>query len=124
MKKIAPGHLKKPLLQSHPPTEGGTISGLTEKNPQGVKTSSGATSVSKHHWDNATVKAEARPEILSFLALEWGILLRVTLTNPPYDTTQTQKGVTSQALQRQNPREEKPRQAPPLYQNITGIMLW
>ena len=36
-KKIAPGHLKKPLLRSHPNTKGGTIPGLTDKKSQGVK---------------------------------------------------------------------------------------
>ena len=65
-KRIAPGHLKKPPLRSHPNTKGGTIPVLTEKKSQGVETSSGATSVAKHHRDDAAVKAAARPEIFEF----------------------------------------------------------
>ena len=92
MKKIAPGHLKKPSLQSHPNTKGGTIQGLTETKYQEGKNSPGSTSLSKHDWDDDAVKAAARPEILSFLAPEQRILLRVTLRNPRYNPTQKKGG--------------------------------
>ena len=59
----APGHRAKKMTWSHPDTKGGTIPGLAEKKSQGVTASSGITSVAKHHWDDAAVKAAARPEI-------------------------------------------------------------
>ena len=59
----APGPGEKKMAWSHPNTKRGTIPGLTETKSQGVQTSSGATSVAKHHRGDATVKAAARPEM-------------------------------------------------------------
>ena len=119
----ATGPGAKKMAWSHPNTKGGTIPGLTEKKPQGGKTSSGANSLEKYHRDNDAVKAAARPDIFEFPGPRLKKIAPGHLKNPRYDTTQTQKGVPSQALQRQNPREEKPHQDQPVYQNIIGMML-
>ena len=62
----APGPGAKKMAWSHPDTKGGTIQGLTDKKYQGVTAPSRATSVAKHHRDDAAVKAAARPEIFEF----------------------------------------------------------
>ena len=51
----------KNMAWSYPNTKGGTITGLKETKSQGGHTSSGATSVAKHHRDDAAVEAVARP---------------------------------------------------------------
>ena len=94
----APGSRAKKMAWSHPDTKGGTIPGLTETKYQGVTASSGATSVAKHHRDDDSVKAAARPEIFDFPGPRAKKIAPGHLKKPPLQSHPNTKGGTITGL--------------------------